>query len=919
MLGDAKTFKLEFEKRITAGNDKDATGRDRQIAAAKAAELRARIAPFFLRREKKDVLPSNDSNKTSSTEEATASSSQHSSQAPQPQSMGHKNDLIVWLQLHPAQRHVYEAFLESSAVRAALNKTGSALAALTVLKKICDHPRLLNERAASLVARTGGRLAKVKADSNGSDEEEEEWFDASEEVKEEAAPSGGSWWEQGNVDAADVEAHLLKDIHGNGVGTSCKTEFIMGLLAELVAKGHRTLIFSQSRVMLDILQAAISEQSYAYCRIDGSISSATDRQALVQEFQTRDDIPVFLLTSQVGGLGLTLTAADRVIIVDPAWNPSVDNQSVDRAYRIGQRQDVVVYRLITCGTVEEKIYKKQVFKGGLSRSGTEEGVAFRYFSQQDLRDLFRVVPSELEKSETQQTLDTLHADQRKATNYVRDHLDFLQTLPRYAGVSDHDLMFSKKAEDSGMDRKESWPEPIDSRHAALPPSSAAARQRKAPASGWSGSSDISDMLANTLHLGGPGPPKAATNSQGPFVRPGTQATAASSTAAPPAASRLERLQKDISSLKRIISSSSSASLPDGGAKLHQRMAALRQELAQLQPTVAGSWAAVGQEQCPAGLLHPASSLSNGTKAVSASSASSVSHQEPIGLQAQAVVPVAEQPSLSRQDQLGTSASSHRQHAQDLQSTTAAMHRQRAQNLHSNGSGMHRQPVQDLHSTSSGMHRHPAQDQLDIMCGSTAAMHRQPAHNQLSSGAAMHRQHAQDLHSTSSGMHRQPVQDQLDTSVTVYKQPGQDQLNSSTVSHRQPAQAQSGTGAAMHQQSAQNLQSITQHPLPVQLASNSLHSHQRQGHRAPSMSPAQSGGVAKAQLSSGAAGRQVQQLTLQIKQMKKTMIEYASLLDDPQWKQQQPDGGKAVLAEAKAVRDKREALKARVQAVQAADQ
>lgn len=91
---------------------------------------------------------------------------------------------------------------------------------------------------------------------------------------------------------------------------------------------------------------------------------------------------MFLLTTQVGGLGLTLTAADRVIIVDPAWNPSTDNQSVDRAYRIGQQKDVVVYRLITCGTVEEKIYKKQVFKGGLSRSGTEEGIAFRYFSQQ---------------------------------------------------------------------------------------------------------------------------------------------------------------------------------------------------------------------------------------------------------------------------------------------------------------------------------------------------------------------------------------------------------------------------------------------------------------------------------------------------------------------------------------------------------
>ena len=122
------------------------------------------------------------------------------------------------------------------------------------------------------------------------------------------------------------------------------------------------------------------QQHVAFCQC--SSASVGVLQALVQEFQTSPDIPVFLLTTQVGGLGLTLTAADRVIIVDPAWNPSVDNQSVDRAYRIGQQKDVIVYRLITCGTVEEKIYKKQVFKGGLSRSGTEEGVAFRYFSQQ---------------------------------------------------------------------------------------------------------------------------------------------------------------------------------------------------------------------------------------------------------------------------------------------------------------------------------------------------------------------------------------------------------------------------------------------------------------------------------------------------------------------------------------------------------
>jgi SNF2 family DNA or RNA helicase len=94
--------------------------------------------------------------------------------------------------------------------------------------------------------------------------------------------------------------------------------------------------------MLNILEAAIKEEGWRYCRIDGSVASAAEREARVRQFQGSSSIPVFLLTSQVGGLGLTLTGADRVVIVDPAWNPSTDNQSVDRAYRIGQRRDVVV-------------------------------------------------------------------------------------------------------------------------------------------------------------------------------------------------------------------------------------------------------------------------------------------------------------------------------------------------------------------------------------------------------------------------------------------------------------------------------------------------------------------------------------------------------------------------------------------------
>ncbi|KAA6429139.1 MAG: hypothetical protein FRX49_00535 [Trebouxia sp. A1-2] len=826
LLGDAKSFKLEFEKRITAGNDKNATGRDRQIATAKAAELRARIAPFFLRREKKDVLPSNDSEEQSGT--ASEGSSQQDHVAPKPQAMGHKNDLIVWLQLHPAQRH---AFLESSAVRAALNKTGSALAALTVLKKICDHPTLLNERAASLVASAGGRLAKVQAEGSAS-EEEEEWYDAAEEVEAVPLQAGASWWEQDNVDATDVEAHLLKDIHQKGmdpggsyhyvqrcmmkagcsfvsnthvnagVDTSCKTAFVMSLLAELVAKGHRTLIFSQSRVMLDILQAAIVEHSYAFRRIDGSISSAAERQGLVQEFQTRDDIPVFLLTTQVGGLGLTLTAADRVIIVDPAWNPSVDNQSVDRAYRIGQQKDVVVYRLITCGTVEEKIYKKQVFKGGLSRSGTEEGVAFRYFSQQDLRDLFRVVPSELEGSETQHTLHQLHSHQRKATPYVLDHLHFLETLPRYAGVSDHDLMFSKKAEDSGMQRGEHWPEPLDSRQAARPPLQSAVRQRMANAAGnlhlllyaafvphvcwwWAGSGDISDMLSRTLHIGGPTQPSAAS-SRGPFGKPAVDSSKGSLTSSARNSS-IEEIQKTVFNLQKIAAAASS--LPDGGAKLHSRIANLRKELAQLQ-----------------------------------------GHDTP---------------------------------------TTAEVNKLTPQPQHQSAS-----------ETLPGM----------------SAKSIQPS-------VAAARNHSSGLQPT----------------VTPFIQA--ESANASAASTSGRSQSSSSSNKQLHHQALQSDGAVPQHghDHQTQLVSTSsqdcnLDNRQHAASLQPaSLSGMTSNSAASHVQSSGA--HSIQGLTVQIKQMKIQMIQYAGLLDNPDWKLQQADGGKSVLTRAKLVRDKREALKVELQALQ----
>lgn len=140
---------------------------------------------------------------------------------------------------------------------------------------------------------------------------------------------------------------------------SNKLQFTVSLMERLNQEGHRVLLFSQSKRVLDQIQL-ISGDQMRFLRIDGDVKDPKERQRLIDLFNSDPIYIGFLLTTQVGGVGLTLTGADRVIIFDPSWNPSVDAQAVDRAYRIGQEKSVVVYRLVTCGTVEEKIYRKQV-------------------------------------------------------------------------------------------------------------------------------------------------------------------------------------------------------------------------------------------------------------------------------------------------------------------------------------------------------------------------------------------------------------------------------------------------------------------------------------------------------------------------------------------------------------------------------
>ncbi|GJJ09521.1 hypothetical protein Clacol_003744 [Clathrus columnatus] len=126
------------------------------------------------------------------------------------------------------------------------------------------------------------------------------------------------------------------------------------LLQELKAGDHRVLIYFQMTKMMDLMEEYLVYRQYKYLRLDGS-SKLEDRRDMVLDWQTRPEIFIFLLSTRAGGLGINLTAADTVIFYDHDWNPSNDAQAMDRAHRLGQTRQVTVYRLITRGTIDERI------------------------------------------------------------------------------------------------------------------------------------------------------------------------------------------------------------------------------------------------------------------------------------------------------------------------------------------------------------------------------------------------------------------------------------------------------------------------------------------------------------------------------------------------------------------------------------
>ncbi|KAH6647264.1 SNF2 family N-terminal domain-containing protein [Truncatella angustata] len=252
-----------------------------------------------------------------------------------------KSEQVLFCKLTKQQRDAYELFLRSDEMQAIFKRTRQSLYGIDYLRKICNHPDLTDPTLRHRVSYKWGDPKR-----------------------------------------------------------SGKMQVVKALLPMWKKYGHKTLLFSQGVQMLDILEEFVKNRDdLTYLRMDGK-TPIKERQALVDQFNNTPEIDVFLLTTKVGGLGVNLTGANRVIIFDPDWNPSTDVQARERAWRLGQKKEVVIYRLMTAGTIEEKIYHRQIFKQFLSNKVLKDPKQRTTFAVHDLYDLFTLGDANDDQTQT---------------------------------------------------------------------------------------------------------------------------------------------------------------------------------------------------------------------------------------------------------------------------------------------------------------------------------------------------------------------------------------------------------------------------------------------------------------------------------------------------------------------------------------
>mmetsp|Transcript_36444 Transcript_36444/g.76804 ORF Transcript_36444/g.76804 Transcript_36444/m.76804 type:complete len:1371 (-) Transcript_36444:194-4306(-) len=379
-LGTLPAFEAEFAEPIKRGGYSNASPMQVQLAYRCALVLRDLINPYLLRRQKKEVKEVN--------------------------RMPGKTEQVLFCRLSSKQRSLYEEYLRSDEATGVMRGSVQLLKAVTVLRKICNHP--------DLITGPNGNSAFDDASSSSSDED---FYD-----------------------------------HEQLADRSGKLQVLSKILPLWHKQGHKVIIFTQWRKMLNVIEQFTNQKGWKYARLDGNTSVAS-RQTLVDKFNTDASYFCILMTTKTGGVGLNITGANRVLLYDPDWNPQTDAQARERAWRFGQKKAVTVYRLITAGTIEEKIYQRQIFKTALTNQVLQDPKQRRLFSQKDLKDLFTLKADTNDVTETgeitkgrgvvemnvsEETGEHENGNKQQGDN--KDTLDTVMKSKGLCGVFDHDFV-----------------------------------------------------------------------------------------------------------------------------------------------------------------------------------------------------------------------------------------------------------------------------------------------------------------------------------------------------------------------------------------------------------------------------------------------------------------------------------------------
>jgi len=195
------------------------------------------------------------------------------------------------------------------------------------------------------------------------------------------------------VDMDFVKQHFPAeyDLNRHNLNHSGKLAFVFALLTSVQSStADRFVLVSNYTTTLDILETFCAAANFRFLRLDGSVS-CDKRRDLVESFnKDKSDVFIFLLSSQAGGVGLNLVGANRLVLIDPSWNPAHDLQAMARVWRFGQFKPCYIYRLFTAGSMEEKIFQKQLRKGELESLVIDNGAdsTTRNFDSSDLKDIF---------------------------------------------------------------------------------------------------------------------------------------------------------------------------------------------------------------------------------------------------------------------------------------------------------------------------------------------------------------------------------------------------------------------------------------------------------------------------------------------------------------------------------------------------